>query len=391
MLNDYYTEKLLGLKDIILEKVEENENTRHIFLRMPQRIHICPRCGTHTSKVHDYRIQRVKDIPSFGLNTILHIRKRRHVCPYCNKKFYENIEFLPRYQHTTNRLWAYTLSLLSQPRSMSNIADHIGLSAVSVARILDVASHCLTNLPEVLAIDEFRGNSGGEKFQTILTNPKKHTVLDILPTRKQEDLCSYFSRFNNRNNVKYVVMDMSSNFRSMAKSCFPRATIIADKYHVVRQVTWAFENVRKQVQKSFGKGRRKYFKRSRRLLLMAPDKLTPSQLEEVSRMLSLSKELALAYHLKNEFYRFMKSKDRINAKKSLSNWYLLVGVSNIDAFNKCISTFSNWQEEILNAFDTGLTNGYTEGCNNKIKVIKRNAYGMRNFVRFRKRILISMT
>ncbi|MFV0516164.1 MAG: transposase [Aminipila sp.] len=69
---------------------------------------------------------------------------------------------------------------------------------------------------------------------------------------------------------------------------------------------------------------------------------------------------------------------------------MLVGVSNIDVSNKCISTLSNWQEEILNAFDTGLTSGYTEGCNNKIKVIKRNLYATREFTRFRKRILISM-
>ncbi len=264
---------------------------------------------------------------------------------------------MPRYQHTTNRLWGHTLSLLSQSRSM---------------------------------IDEFRGNSGGQKFQTILTNPKHHKLLDILPSRKQDDLCQYFSRFKDRNNVRYVVMDMSSNFKSMAKACFPDATIVADKYHVVRQVTWAFESVRKRVQKYFGTNRRKYFKRSRKLLLKSPSKLTPDQLEEVSLMLSLSKALALAYHLKNEFYRFMKSGSKEEVRKSLYNWYLLVGTARVKEFDRCMNTFNSWQNEILNAFDTGLTNGYTEGCNNRIKVIKRIAYGMPNFNRFRRRILHSM-
>jgi len=390
MLNKYYTEKLLGLKDIILENVEETENTRNIFIHMEQRVHVCPRCGCHTSKIHDYRTQKVKDISSFGLITILHIRKRRHVCPVCNKKFYEKIDFLPRYQHTTNRLWGYTLSLLSEPRPMSNIANSVGISKTSVARILDFTSFSLAHLPEIIAIDEFKGNSGGEKFQTILTNPKHHKVLDILASRKQDDLCKYFLKFKDRNNVKYVVMDMSSNFKSIANACFPRATVVADKYHVVRQVTWAFESVRKRIQKDFGVNRRRYFKRSRRLLLKTPSKLTNEQLEEVNVMLSLSPELALAYHLKNEFYRFMKSTNRSDAKKLLSNWYLLVGTAHIKEFNKCLNTFNSWQDEILNAFDTGLTNGYTEGCNNRIKVIKRNAYGMRNFDRFRKRILHSM-
>ena len=274
---------------------------------------------------------------------------------------------------------------------MKNIAQTVGISATSVARILDITSYSLTALPTVIAIDEFRGNSGGEKFQTILTNPKKHKVLDILPSRKQEELYAYFSRFPDRNNVKYVVMDMSSSFKSIAKGCFPNAMIIADKYHVVRQITWAFEHVRKRIQKDFSRDRRRYFKRSRRLLLKAPHKLTQEQLDEVNLMLSLSPELAISYHLKNEFYRFMKSKDKAEAKKTLGDWYLLVGTAGVKEFDNCLSTFNSWQKEILNAFETGLTNGFTEGCNNRVKVIKRIAYGMRNFTGFRKRILHSFT
>ncbi|MDD4377521.1 MAG: transposase, partial [Eubacteriales bacterium] len=60
----------------------------------------------------------------------------------------------------------------------------------------------------------------------ILINPKKHEVLDILPERTIESLSAYFATFNNRNNVKYIIMDMSSLFRSMAKSCFPNAAAI---------------------------------------------------------------------------------------------------------------------------------------------------------------------
>ena len=67
-----------------------------------------------------------------------------------------------------------------------------------------------------------------------------------------------------------------------------------------------------------------------------------------------------------------------------------VGVTELERFHKCLNTFTDWNEEILNAFETGLTKGYTEGCNNKIKVLKRNAYGMRRFDRFRKRILHMM-
>ena len=389
MLNTYYTENLLELKDADILNVLNFKDCKIVEIKMKQRIHKCPKCGNETSRVHDYRIQDVKDIPVLGLKLILRIHKRRHVCKVCGKKFFETVPFLPKYQRTTNRLWLYVLNELSDTRSMKSIAKTTNLSIASVARILDNVSYGISTLPEVLSIDEFKGNAG-RKFQCILTDCKHRKVLDILPERSVDALSGYFSAFSDRSNVKYVVMDMSSIFRSMAENCFPKAKIIADKYHVYRQVQWAFEDVRKQVQKNFAASRRKYFKRSRTLLLKGKEKLTPDELEQISIMLSLSKPLAEAYYLLHEFREFTKATNRVEAKKLLSAWFMKVGSTDLTRFHKCVNTFAAWQDEILNAFDTGLTNGFTEGCNNKIKVIKRNAYGMRNFHRFRKRILHTM-
>lgn len=386
MLNEYCIEKLLGLKDIILINIEEFSDSKVIEFKMQQRIHKCPSCNSETSKVHDYRVQQVKDIPMFGYNTILKIHKRRHVCKACGKKFYESLPFLPKYQRTTNRLWMYILKELEETRSMKSIACSVNLSGPSIARVIDKVSYGLSSLPNTISIDEFKGNAG-RKFQCILTNPRKQEVLDILPERTIEGLSAYFSTFKDRNNVKYVVMDMSNLFRSMAKNCFPKAQIIADKYHVYRQVQWAFEDVRKQEQKKFATSRRRYFKRSRTLLLKGQENLSEEEFEQVAQMLSVSKALAQAYYLLHEFRNIMKSKTKEEAKSKLSAWYMHVGVTELNRFKKCVNTFVDWNEEILNAFETGLTNGYTEGCNNRIKVLKRNAYGVRNFDRFRKRIL----
>ena len=386
MLDTYYTENLLGLKDAILLNVHNFNELKIVEIKMKQRIHICPACGSETSRVHDYRIQDVKDIPVLGVHLILRIHKRRHVCKECGKKFYEKVPFLPKYQRTTNRLWMYVMKELDDTRSMKSIAKTSNLSVTSVARILDNVSYGISKLPEVISIDEFKGNAG-RKFQCILTDCKNRKVLDVLPEKSVESLIVYFSTFSNRSDVKYIVMDMSTVFRSMAESCFPKAKIVADKYHVYRQVQWAFEDVRKQVQKDFAASRRRYFKRSRTLLLKGTENLTSDELEQISLMLSLSKPLAEAYYLLHEFRTFTKAKDKYEAKKLLSAWFMKVGATDLKRFHKCVSTFALWQNEILNAFDTGLTNGYTEGCNNKIKVIKRNAYGLRNFQRFRKRIL----
>ncbi len=390
MLNYNYTEKLLGLEDAITKKIEFANGTYIVHITMHQRIHTCPRCKTHTSKVHDYRTQRVKHIPIGDTPVILAIRKRRHICKNCGKKFFETIPFLPKYQRTTNALWAIALSELAKTASMKSIAERLNVSSSTITRILDQVNYPCLALPPVIAIDEFSGNTGGRKFQCILTNPKEKKVLDILPSRKSDDLYKYFASFTNRNNVKYIVMDLSTLFKSVIQTAFPKAEIVADKFHALRLAIYALEQVRKEVQKNFYNSRRKYFKRSRTLLIKHKKKLKPEELEQVANMLTLSKELAQAYHLKELAYDLFDSPDIYTAKKRLLAFRMAVQAANLAPFNKVADTYTNWEREILNAFAVPFSNGYTEGCNNRIKVIKRVSYGMRNYERFKKRILHSM-
>ena len=387
MLNDNYTKDLLGLKDVIVTNVEEFNFEKHIYLTLRVKATPCPICGVLTTSIHDYREQRVKDISSFGLKTILHIRKRRYICNLCDKRFFEENTFLPKYQRTTNRLWANIINSLSDVKSMKQIGKENNVSGTTVARVLDKISYGLPKLPEVIGIDEFKGNSGGEKFNCILTDPKGHNILDILPKRKAESLYGYFMQFSNRFSVKFVTMDMSNLFRNVVREAFPNATIIADKYHVVRQVTWAFENVRKRIQKELYKNSRIRLKHSRKLLLKRQNQLTTDEMYDVARLLDYSKDLGAAYYLKERFYEVMESENEYEARIKLSNWFMHAEIANLKEFKDAVNSYHNWEKEILNIFKYKLTNGFTEGCNNLIKVIKRTGYGLRNFERFRNRIL----
>lgn len=390
MLCEDYTQEFLELKGVILKKVENINNAKYFHLELIKGVHPCPVCGKLTSKVHDYRYQPVKDALLIRSKTILYIKKRRYVCPDCGKRFYESLDFLPKYYRMTNRLAASVVDEFRHIQSIKSIARRYNISTTTTSRILDYVSYPISHLPEVLSIDEFKGNAGGNKFQCILTDAKNKRILDILPSRKTEDLYSYFSKFKDRRNVKYVVIDMSHTYRDLAKSCFKDAKIVADKYHVVRQVTWAFEKVRKEVQKDFYKNRRIYFKRSRRLLLKRACKLTENESEQLESMLMLSERLREAYNIKEKFYDFMKSTSITEARARMLEWNLYVGASKYDDFQKCFDTFRRWDKYILNAFDCPYTNGYTEGVNNKIKVLKRTSFGVRNFERFRNRILHMM-
>ena len=351
---------------------------------MIRKPHICPCCHHTTNTIHDYRIQKIKNIPGLGFQTVLLLRKRRYICKECGKRFYESIDFLPRYHRMTTRLALYILSELASTTSFKPVAYKVNLSPTTVSRIFDKLYYSVTSLPKVFAIDEFKGNTGHEKYQCIITDPEHKTVIDILPNRYKSHLTSYLLKFDT-SQTSFFISDMWQPYRDLAQEIFPTATYVVDKYHYARQVLWAFEAVHKEVQKEFCDERRKYFKRSKKLLIKHQRDLNDNQRMRLNVMLYTSEKLANAYALKESFYDLMDSSDFNTAKEKLQKWVMYAENNGLPRFVSVSKTMNQWMSGILNSFTTPYTNGYTEGINNKIKVLKRNAYGYRNFKRFRSR------
>ena len=389
MLYTHFTEELLGLQGIKITNIENSEKSIEIYAELERKPHNCTSCGTATSTVHDYRTQRIKDIPAFGKLVTIVLRKRRYRCTHCGKRFFESNSFLPKYHRITSRLVAFVIDKLRDERSFTSVARETNLSVTTVIRIFDVVSYPKAKLPQALSIDEFKGNTWGEKYQCILTDPVNKIVLDILPERYGHYLTRYFKDFavEERSAVKYFVSDMWKPYSITADVWFKNATQIIDKYHWIRQAIWAFENVRKKEQKKLGPELRKYFKRSKSLLIKRFDSLEEDQKQEVNVMLYYSVNISRAYWYKEQFLKIITCKDAESAKTAMKEWIENAENCDIAQFEKCAQTMRNWYTGIINSFSSPVTNGFTEGCNNKIKVLKRNAYGYKNFKRFRNRIL----
>ncbi len=389
MLKQDYTTEFLNLKDVIVTDVKNLSDQLHVYLELPRKEHICPCCGAQTDRVHDYREQIIKDIP-FGRATFLHLRKRRYRCE-CGKRFYEKNDFLPRYYRVTSRLVAEIIFAFKKLTSAKDIGSHYNVSSVTAMRYFQCINYKPKELPEVLSLDEFKGNSGGQKYNSIVADPKKKVVFDILPNRFENDLVKYFSQFPSKKNVKYFVCDMNPHFRQVAKICFPKATIVADKYHVIRQVYWAMERVRKNEQNRLSDRYRKYFKKSRYLLLKPIEKLTDDEISSLALMFEIAPRLADAYRIKNEFLTVIRSQSSHEGRTRLADWLLAVEVMELPEFIDCTRACHNWFNEICNSMDVPWTNGFIEGCNNKTKALKRVCFGMSNFRNFRNRILFCNT
>lgn len=385
-----YIKDLLNLEDVIITKIVHADKSVKFFLDTKPKPHICPNCGNSTTKIHDYRWQTIKDLPFQLKDCYLVLHKRRYACS-CGKKFYESYEFLPKYLHRTKRLTWKIADLLRETTSLKSVAKTSNVSVATVCRILDSIHYSCPPFKEAVSIDEFKGNARTGKYQCILVNPKNHSIMDILPDRTQSHLTDYFRQIDRsqRLRVKYFVCDMWQPYVDLAHTFFPNAKVCIDKYHFIRQITWAMENVRKRLQKTMTITMRKYYKRSHKLLLTRYHKLKEENKKVCDLMLLYNDDLRLAHWLKERFYDLCQDTKYSWQRNDFYDWIKIAESSGLKEFEKCANTYRRWAKEILNAFKYGITNGTTEGFNNKIKVLKRISYGIRSFERFRTRILHS--
>lgn len=173
----------------------------------------------------------------------------------------------------------------------------------------------------------------------------------------------------------------------IAKTYFPNAKVIIDKYHFRRQLTWAIDRIRKRLQKTMPACLRKYYKRSRFIIHKPYNSLSKEDKERCDIMLLYNDDLRRAHSLKEWFNAISNESKYSVLRKELFAWLQDAETCGIKELEDVAATYRRWIKGIINAFKYNLSNGVTEGFNNKIKVLKRNSYGIKDFKCFRTRIL----
>ena len=384
---------LLDLKDFIVKNIKNLKDKVEIYIELPIKEHICPCCGHSTSNIHDYYTQTIKDIPIYFKPTFLIIRKRRYVCNHCDKKFFEHNPLLSKYARRTTRLSGFVIDKLRSLVSQSDVSKQTNVSPSVISKMLPYLAVTNSTLPKVLCIDEFKGNTGHYKYQVALINGETHEVVDILECRQKHFLCDYFKKFSQDqlDNVKYFITDLWETYKDIAFTYLRKAKIVADHFHFARYACNAVNQIRISVQKKLPKTERIYFKHSRKLLLSRKCNLkTDEQKDELSYILiNYSEDLRIAYREKEELLDIIHSTDSSGIKiKSFSEWVKRNLESPVSQLRDCAKTYQHWYTEIKHSLEVPYSNGVTEGFNNKIKVLKRVSFGMRNFKNFKARILL---
>ena len=369
-----------------------SKNLIELWIKCPVKEHICPSCKAVTSRVHDYYTRCFNHIMVGKRTTKIYYKQRRYVCLHCGKRFAEKNSFIQKFYRHSNEVVNSVFDDLTSIKNLSQIGHDNNMSSQNVSRLMNKFMpifHNTTSLPEAIGIDEFRGNSGGNKFQVVITNLKTHKVIDVISARSEDALYNFFRKISNAKDVKLVAMDLSLFFKKIIASVFPNAKIIADTFHFTRLMHWALDNVRKEVQKDLPKDMRIYFKRSRSVLHKRISDLNPDEYNQLTNMLDYNENLRWAYSIVQNLFEIIDEKNP-DKKVTLFREFMTYA-SNCDLleFNKHIQTYFKWHKYIINSFYTNYSNGITEGLNTKIKTLKRVSFGFRNFQNFRLRILMA--
>jgi transposase len=368
----------------------------------------CPRCGCKSHKLHQNHEHLVQDMPWNGKAVYLQINSRQFKCDKCGKPFTETLEMKPFRRGYTKR---FALDIVDRVLS-SNIlavAEQTSLSEYQIQNILNDVGKLLRNqIPKnlvKLGIDEISLRKGSGRYCAVLVDLDRHEIIGLLKSRKQDEIREVLMSWGDEvlNSIKLVSMDLSSSYKSIINEVLPEVEIVADRFHVMKQINDELDSKRKkekrkataEAEKARSKAKKKEkeeiedaLKGSKYPLLKNEVDLLNEQKEKLEKVKEVSPILAQMHNLKEEFRTiFEKSQNWGEGTLELMDW--IEKASNV--YSKSCQTLINWFGEVTGYFEHHISNGCVEGLNNKLKVIKRCGYGFRNFENFELRVLLSCT
>jgi len=355
------------------------------LLPCPERSKRCSGCLQHVEAVHDTQERWIRDLPILGTPVQLLVHRCRLACPRCGPKL-EHLEWLGRYQRVTRRL-AESVARLARVLPLQHVADYFGLHWGTVKEIdkryleQTLGPGDLSDV-EVIALDEFAIQKG-RRYATVFVEPRRKQVLWVCRGSKREDIRPFFDALGpeGRARLRAVVMDMSGGYAEEVRFQCPHAQIVYDLFHVATKYgREVIDRVRVDEANRLrhNKRARKVVKGARWLLLRNPQNVGKEDRVKLRELLSANRTLATVYVLKDDLKHLWDYAYEGAARRFWQEWYARAMRSGIAPLKKFAHNLKEKIEGVLAHCRWPLHTSLLEGINNKIKVIKRSAYGFRD-------------
>jgi transposase len=382
-------EELIGLTGLRIFKVDTKDDGYFLHCETYTTSSKCTNCGHINSKVKQTYARTIRDLPISGKRVYLILYSRQYDCEQCHANYYEKYDFVEPNQNTTNRYSSY-LYFLSKGADLNYVSEKEGISYKTVTRIIRHYSQQAVKFFDgyktvrKIGIDEIALRKGHRDFVVIIIDLDTHKIIDILENRDKKALITHFRNkgieFCQR--IDIFCSDMWEGYLNAAKEVFPNAVITADRFHAFAKLQDGLDSTRKYLRKTFKDD--ETLKGIRYLLLKNPESLNDNERNELKTIFDNKNYPILkeSYEAKNEFRDIYQTETTPqNAEKLMEQW--------IEKYAKnrflflFIKFYKSCKNYIINYFQNRLTTSIVEGINNKLKLIKRRAFGFLTFESFR--------
>jgi transposase len=385
VLIETFIRKQLRLKAHTVTKVEESDGCMLVHInRLGKRLLRCGVCRQRCLEVHDIREEREwRDLSMRKVLLKLCYRPRRVECPRCGVRV-EEFPWAEPWARVTTALFN-AVARLARELSWQGTARHYDLNWKSVATIVKRAveyglRHRARPPVHVIGIDEVSRRKG-QVYLTVVYDLERRVLLWVGEDRTEEAVKPFFTKemgARRCHTLRVVCMDMWAPYAHLVREHATHAQILFDRFHIVKHLNEAVEEVRRSEMRRLSAKEKVPFKRSRWLLLKNPWNLTGEQKERLSTMVRWNTPIVRAYYLKEAFQLFWDYKQPKRAKDHLEKCMRSAMGSRLEPLKKFVRMLRTHLDGILSWTKQRVSNGAVEGMNNKIKSISHRSFGFRS-------------
>jgi transposase len=342
---------------------------------------ICHVCQTPALTVHAQGRRRfVQDLNLATRAVWLDVEYRKVWCEHCDGVRVEHLSFCDAGKRVTQRLARYIYDLCKH-LTLKDVAERFNLHPDTVKDIdktflAEEFAHTDYTGLKILAIDEIALKKG-HNYMTVVLDYMSGRVVWMGQGRGKEALDAFFAGMTEpqKASIEAVAMDMWEPYINRVQHHCPQANIVFDFFHVVQGFGKVIDQIRRDEYLKANKQGREVLKGSRYLLLKNAENLTEKQKPRLDKLLAMNTTLSTSYLLKDQLKMVYYYGDREQVKQVLDDWCQMAQTVPHPAMQAFIKKLRFFEKGILNHADYPIGTSSLEGVNNKIKLIKRRAYG----------------
>ncbi len=365
-------------------------NTIIFSVEMTDKFTKCPACGCRHTIFKGQKTRWFKMGPLGRKQSLLKLLLHRLQCIDCQKLWWPQLPFMDG-KHRYTRSFALTALDLLRFGTIKDVAAYLHVGWDMIKKIHKSKLHRLYKKMPIhkvkhLGIDEFSLRKG-HNYMTIFIDLATGRILHAVEGRSKYDIEAFLKILAKKaKKLKAVAMDMSRSYSSAVAEHVPEADIVFDRYHIMAIINKAIDTCRREQQKSLENTDPKVLKGCRFLLLRNYDTLPREFQTKLDALLEVNKPLFIIHSMKEQLRLLWCQGNRQQALNYLNQWCVDAYMSGIEPLIQVALTLTRKREGVLNYFPHQITNGSVEGTVNKIKTLKRQAYGFRDMEYFKLRL-----